>query len=629
MLIDNINFLIKHNRPLREFLKNLDNDPTSELIKIIDSKVGDPTVEVTLDSQSNFIHSKYNPIQEAERFIEQYSDKVDNYDSVLFYGIGLGYHVEAFLNKYKNLNFSLYEPNPIIFKHFMSVKSITSLPINRMKHFHVERDIAERAGFLNKFANQLEKKVLLVILPSYDRIFKEQCRAFVNKFKGIIQTNRQGLHVNLSFEKRWTVNSLSNCLYNLKTPNILEHMDLSYFKNKPALLVSSGPSLADEIENVRIIQEEKLAYIVAAGSSLNALLENDIYPDAVVSYDPTDSNQKLCEKVIENKINTIPLIYGTSINYKTLQLYPGPKCHFITSQDTVLPYYTVNDGESAQLIYDTPSIAVITLQLLDKLQCNPIIFVGQNLAFKDDKFYSKGVRSVTRSEKLKEIDIKDAIEVECVGGNKILTNNSLNLFRLSIESYLKAVKNKKVINATKGGAKIEGAPFKPLENIIDQLETGVVTPAFKQGFNSQYSKSLIKERQEFLDQQFIELKNIISRLVNILLEMERFFELGQEKDLNNHFKKYDKEFKKLEKNQFYKMFLQPMLRVEFEITSKQIQSVRFDRDVMKKGNKILEGFTKYITNCQQELNKILPLYKQIRHQIPSIVNEENEEENVG
>ena len=145
------------------------------------------------------------------------------------------------------------------------------------------------------------------------------------------------------------------------------------FKGKPAMLVAAGPSLNEEIENIRYIKENGLAYIFSVGSAINTLIYHNIYPDAACTYDPTVNNQKVFAKVKEKNIKDIPMIFGSSVGYETLIDYPGKKYHMITSQDTVSNYYLKTEEEDRlDIVLDAPSIAVVTLQLLYVLGFNPV-----------------------------------------------------------------------------------------------------------------------------------------------------------------------------------------------------------------------------------------------------------------
>ena len=161
-----------------------------------------------------------------------------------------------------------------------------------------------------------------------------------------------------------TLNSIRNFKYLLTTPNILREKD--QFKGIPALIVAAGPSLLDEIENIREIKDKGLAYIFSAGSGLVPLLNNGIYPDAATSYDPNQFNG-VYKQVFEKKITSIPLIFGSTVGI-SLQKYPGPMAHMLNSQDTVAPYYLrLKNGEASQKIYDSTTISVVLVQLLKHL----------------------------------------------------------------------------------------------------------------------------------------------------------------------------------------------------------------------------------------------------------------------
>ena len=107
--IDNIN-VIREKFPLlwaRFKPEEADQDAVVEYEK---GNLGKPTLSVTLDGKKIYLHSNYDPQYEAERMIENYDGKVHEYEHVLFYGIGLGLHVQEFMRKYPAVPFSLYEP---------------------------------------------------------------------------------------------------------------------------------------------------------------------------------------------------------------------------------------------------------------------------------------------------------------------------------------------------------------------------------------------------------------------------------------------------------------------------------------------------------------------------------------
>src|SRR5690606_38114285 len=149
----------------------------------------------------------------------------------------------------------------------------------RLKKTHLEQSKQDMKQFLRNFSEEFNANILLVGLPSYEKIFSKQYQDFLRTFKEIIVDKRTGFQTNLAFEQRWTINSLMNFPTTMRTPNILRDVNREKFEGKPALIVAAGPSLAEEIENIKYIKENGLAYIFSVGSAIKVLIEYGIYPD--------------------------------------------------------------------------------------------------------------------------------------------------------------------------------------------------------------------------------------------------------------------------------------------------------------------------------------------------------------
>lgn len=66
---------------------------------------------------------------------------------------------------------------------------------------------------------------------------------------------------------------------------------------------------------------------------MNTLVEHGIYPHGTFSYDPNEHNVNVIQKVIDKRIDSIPLIFGSTVGKHTLDHYPGRLMHIIISQD--------------------------------------------------------------------------------------------------------------------------------------------------------------------------------------------------------------------------------------------------------------------------------------------------------
>ncbi|PKH10358.1 motility associated factor glycosyltransferase family protein [Planomicrobium sp. MB-3u-38] len=617
MLIDNRNYLRISQRPL---LYKLDEAVEDKNIVIEPSKKGLPTLKVTINDKNQYIHSKYDPEKEAEKLIEQIKD-IDKSKHVLFIGTGLGYHIKNLLKKFPGLSYSIYEPNLTTMKHFFSNFNINEFPKSNMKNVITSREPEKLTHEIASLLQNNGTNIFVYTLPSYSDLYIEETKWIFQALKDLLKGKRNNLAVNASFQKRWTINSIKNFPSVLQTPNILKDVDKAAFEGKPAIIVAAGPSLNEEFENLRYIKENGLAYIFSVGSAINSLIEHGIYPDAACTYDPQGHNYKVIDIIKKRGITGIPLIFGSSVGYETLLDFPGQMFHMSINQDTIGPFY-LNDFDRENVVHDAASIAIITFQLLSKLGCSQIALVGQNLAFVNNHRYAKGIDHDYVTNEISDIEKNKALTVKDVNGHEIHTSESYHNMRIQLEKYIEAYSvDLTVFNTTKNGAHIRGTKYIPLDEIISEFWTKekVVSSdwtlsanTYDLNFTYRQSVIMLNEKQK-LDQIIIkvnkELKQIMSQL-----------ELNQINSLNDKFISFDKIFNKLSRNTFYKVYIEPMMRIHNERFLKENQALVFERDLHKKGTAMVRVYKDYLNDCKQNYIIIEPYFQEMHKKIIEINN---------
>lgn len=241
------------------------------------------------------------------------------------------------------------------------------------------------------------------------------------------------------------------------------------FKGKPAVVVAAGPSLDKNVDLLKEIQDRAIIFSVDA--SLKYLLGKDIRPHFVTVLERVtfsskffaDIDPNLCRETVQVSVPVVvPDVY---------RVYPGPKALLYRPYS----HFQWLDNDKGTLMTGA-SCANMAFKLAVALGCDPIILVGQDLAYGED--------GATHSEatpwgrKLAGI-MADKESVLRVRGNLsewVLTNQTWNSFRLA---YIKDVAEYSgtVINATEGGAYIEGTKIATLRETIDTH----VGPAFLPG----------------------------------------------------------------------------------------------------------------------------------------------------
>ncbi|WP_352404933.1 motility associated factor glycosyltransferase family protein [Sporanaerobacter acetigenes] len=612
--VDNINILKERYPKIWDKIKDYEKNLDSNYIKIEETKKGFKTLSVKKDDKNMYIHSKYNPFKEAETIVDEYKN-IEDGTNIIFYGVGLGYHIDAFLEKYPNVNYYIYEPIPEVFYAYLSNKSLKELPSKNLMDMVVGLDEQEIANYLGKFLDKNRGDVQIVELPIHKQIFPDEYKEFLELFKDMIKNKRSGIHTDYVFQKRWIINSMKNFGDVCSTPNIIMEKK-GQFKDKPAIIVAAGPSLNEEIENIRYVKENGLAYIFSVGSAINTLIYHDIYPDAATTYDPTINNQKVFAKVKEKEIKDIPLIFGSSVGYETIEDYPGEKYHMITSQDTVSSYFLkTEESDRLDIVLDASSIAVVTLQLLYTLGFGPIILVGQNLAYREKEKISEGVYY---SSEVTEQEMQNGMWVKDVYGNEVLTNEGFNRMRGQMELYIKGFPNLEVINTTKGGANIEGTTFIELEEVINKyLKEKVVVDNWLEGNKNSYDIEYLRSQTKKMDRALNRAKKLINEYYDILNKIERLINNRNFNEVEKKYIELDKIFGKLERNKFFITFILPMNRLQYKILADSIDSLNVEKNPTEKGRKIVDSFRGFIDLCNRDIEMIGPIYKEMTEEIIS------------
>jgi hypothetical protein len=615
MLNDNLIFLKKNHPKLYEKMGNTKECSFLSNITLEDTRNNQKTIKISNGEKIFYLHSKYDPLREAETIINKFAERenIDENSHVIFYGLGLGYHIDVFTQRYPNTSFSLYEPSAEVFQLLLDNFNFNKAELINLVNIQCEFDPKEVDFFLDKLLNKTNKKIIIMNLPIYETVFEEQYSNFLRNFKELIRSTRGNLHTNYAFQKRWIKNSMKNLRDVLSTPNILSEK-IGAFNNKTAILVAAGPSLNDEIENLRYIKDNGLAYIFSVGSALNTLIYNDIYPHAACTIDPGAFNQNVFKIIKENGISEIPMIFGSSVGYETLENYPGTKYHMITSQDAIAIYYLKNDkGDKINIVFDAPTVAAATLQLLYLLGFDTIILVGQNLGYRGKKSYAEGIAYY--DSELKDKQIESSICVKDVYGNDILTTNSFNMMRRQIEYYIKIFPNMNVINTTKGGANIEGAEFVEIEEIIKKnLNIKIVDENGLNGLeknNTSYDKDYMISQSKNMDKSYHNAFKINKEYKEILNKIEKAINNRNYTQAQNLYLKLDKELKRIENNDFYKTFILPMNRVQYKILADSIESLNEEKNPNEQGERIIKSFRNFIDICTNDIEMIDSIYNEM------------------
>jgi len=460
MLKNNLELLKKRYPEIYNEIKDIHVD--SNAYQIIQNNEGQKTLKVTLDlygeNKSFFLHSKYHPDVEADRFArEQYKPE---FSIQILYGFGLGYHVEKIAGLLKpDSMLYVIENNLMVFRSALENMNLCPILENRNVSLIVSKDVGYISEKVKELIDNNLDKVSFITHPASLKAIPEENEYF----KFVMENWNLKKSITDDYDNTLRNNAKENL--KLNSPNVGIFFDK--FKDVPIIIVSTGPSLD---KNIDLLKEAKgRALIISAGSALRPLLMRNIKPDFFAIIDPQDITYNQI-KGYENI--GIPFIYLVTAASYTVSRYLGPK---------LVAYYGKYNNSSEHLVDSGGSVATTILDIAIKMGGNPIILVGQDLAYVDGKNHAQyGSHASIYSPELKNMR-----RVKGQNGEMLYTSLGLLSYKYWIENRIQ--KEKRIfINATEGGAYIEGMKHIKLRDVISDY--------LKESFDFENKiKSILKE----------------------------------------------------------------------------------------------------------------------------------------
>lgn len=259
-------------------------------------------------------------------------------------------------------------------------------------------------------------------------------------------------HTGLSRGRHWVANSLENTAVLLPEPDARKLRGMG--EGLPGLLVAPGPSLK---KNIHLISEfAKKGVVVGVSHVLGKLQKMGVDPELVVAIEANDISSHFDDTEPERTSlfiheSTHPKVVGQPVAQRWVV------------HDSEIGRRLKNDDNLKSIDMVASSCTHVAMWALKELGCDPIVFVGLDLALEDGKQYSEGCEGWTPTQQ--------TLEVDGYYGDKVQTLSQYNVFRDQFELCLthRLFKGRQYINSTEGGAKINGADQYSLAEVLEQL----------------------------------------------------------------------------------------------------------------------------------------------------------------
>jgi Uncharacterized protein conserved in bacteria len=504
---DNLMFLREHYPEIYNLVRN--KTPNKAYITGEPSKNGTANVALR-NEQGTLLHlySKYDPQLEVARWTESHDERVLNADHVLMVGFGLGYHAEAFMNAYPNKQLYIYEPNVELFLTAIESNDLRNVLGNQnVAMFAVGQEDQLIMDMLVSIYNSLKGEFSYVLLPPYRKL-DPTLEERMNKLMILVASNfRSNIHTVAKFKGEWIENSIVNMERILRTPSFTALRGVC--QGKPAVIVGSGPSLGLEAETLRQLKNH--AFIIAAGTSIMALLHHGIEPHLIISMDPGEYNARAFAKL---DIAHIPFLFLSTIKHTSIvNDHSDMLMHGFFNIDVISRYLLVLTEEDA-ILSSSSTVSGTAIQIAAYFDCSEIVFIGQDFSYPGNQVYSDGVSHASRAWAQQKVDTADLL-VQNVSGGENVTNHTMLHLKTDLEAVIQSVPHIPFYNASPVGAVIKHTGTKTLQQLLDQHAYEVIEEnwfKYKVGQLKSYPSEKRRETQQRISRVLKELKQFGDRL---------------------------------------------------------------------------------------------------------------------
>ncbi len=370
------------------------------------------TAQILRDNASSFfLHSRYNPELEAERWIKEQLSHSRS-EPIIVIGLGLGYHVEALARAVSSTEIIVLEGQPELVKlthqrtNWVKPDNCRLITVyNKKDYLHALKHLimlAEDEGTL------LIHRTSIMALPEYWQDIKDILEDYLMR----LDTNKRFYRLG---EENWKQNSLL-AIKGLGIGDLKRR-----WPEKLNLVIGSGPSLNEALEELKSWAGR--LNLISVGSSTELLVRSGIKPDIRVFLDP----QEKVANQITSRTQEIDSVVFATVHPAVVEKIKG-NIYWAWQEgfdwgNTGRPPYLVTGG--------TVSAAALSLSFF--LNKQPTLLVGVDLGYKNEKSHADG----TMYGEIKAV-LKNMREIPAVTGGTIRTSRNLDYYRKRIEGIVAA-----------------------------------------------------------------------------------------------------------------------------------------------------------------------------------------------
>ena len=422
------------------------------------AEVEDRSVLFTVQDQARI---QLDSLYDSSFIIDKWCTSFDNdcsYRTCIVFGLGNGMFVKELIKRNAGQEYQIiiFEPDTSVLKRVLNDTDISAVISDPNICLHIE-GISKKL-FTVVLDDHIDLKKLqgrgVNAYPNYRLLYPEEYESF----KAAVRMNEMIIEGSMNVEVRYGEKYYNNILSNL--PNLMDSYSLESLKNAmpegfTAVIVSSGPSLSKNIKELKKAAGKCL--MIAVDSALPPLFAEDIQPDIYMCVDankPTThfEEERTKDSAIVTALQSIP---GA--------IKEGQRVFFEGTDNSYINSFLEAQGIELPVISTGGTVANSAYSLAEYLGASVIILTGQDLAYTGEKAHADN--NLSDNNAIIEDTIVETVDIY---GKPIRSSQEFMIYKDWFERRIAENREHiKTIDATEGGAYIEGSEVMTLREAID------------------------------------------------------------------------------------------------------------------------------------------------------------------
>lgn len=471
-------------------LETMDTDLAARVLNapsifgdLIDTRSGHKTLQLAgEDGRTKYRHSRIDPIRSAKKLIDQ--EAFDGLQVFFLLGLGLGYELdELYARMNKATAVIVIEQSMEVFRAWLETGDRREYLDHGNVMFCVAWPPEELyARMRNNMSRMFAGSIRLVQVPEAAQLHPDYYTQTRQALLEFIKVGAFMMKTSFTLARANLDNRLNNLPYYVSTPGVEWYKDK--FKGLPGVCVLAGPSLEKNIELLREVKGR--APLISVSTTLKLMLNREILPDFTSVLDFQKISRNFFSDV--DPKHQIPMLCDPKGNWDSIAGYAGPR--FFYREDFIDNMFEDFSAMKKEWIQSGGTVAHLAFSFARYLGCDPIILVGQDLAYSGGlshipgtTYFSWWKAETNRFNHYEAVEwrfvrreIDKLVQAQDWEGNKIYMTDHFTSYARELEVMIKETEQT-VVDATEGGVVLKGAKLMSLREAIDTYIKEPLDPA--------------------------------------------------------------------------------------------------------------------------------------------------------